>query len=43
MTEHRAHRRSWASNLQVAIVAYARCDFAPAREASFCTLEGITV
>lgn len=32
-----------ASNLQVAIIAYARCDFVPTREKSFCTLEGITV
>jgi hypothetical protein len=32
-----------ANNLQVAIVAYARCDFAAARETSFCSLEGITV
>jgi HK97 family phage major capsid protein len=31
------------SNLQVAILAYARCDFAPAREVSFCSAEGITV
>lgn len=31
------------SNLQVAVVCYARCDFAPAREQSFCSLEGITV
>jgi HK97 family phage major capsid protein len=31
------------SNLQLAILAYARCDFVPAREASFCSLEGITV
>lgn len=31
------------SNLQVAILCYARVDFAPAREASFCSLEGITV
>lgn len=32
-----------ASNLQVAILAYARCDFGATRPASFCTLEGITV
>lgn len=31
------------SNLQVAVLAYARCDFAATREQSFCTLEGITV
>jgi len=31
------------SNLQVAVLAYARVDFAPTREQSFCTLEGITV
>lgn len=31
------------SNLQVAILAYARVDFAATRAASFCTLEGITV
>lgn len=31
-----------ASNLQVAIVAFARCNFAAARKTSFCTLEGIT-
>lgn len=31
------------SHLQVGILAYARCDFAPAREESFCSLEGITV
>lgn len=31
------------SNLQIAVLAYARVDFVPAREASFCTLEGITV
>jgi HK97 family phage major capsid protein len=31
------------SNLQLAIVAYARCDFVGARSVSFCTLEGITV
>lgn len=30
------------SNLQIAIVAYARVDFAAARAASFCTMEGIT-
>lgn len=32
-----------ASNLQVAVIAYARCDFVPTREKSFCTLEGISV
>lgn len=31
------------SNLQLAVLVYARCDFAAAREQSFCTLEGITV
>lgn len=31
------------SNLQVAVLAYARVDFAAMREQSFCTLEGITV
>jgi len=31
------------SNLQVAVLAYARVDFAATRETSFCTLEGITV
>jgi HK97 family phage major capsid protein len=31
------------SNLQVAVLAYARCDFAATRQVSFCTLEGITV
>lgn len=31
------------SNLQVAVLAYARCDFQATRAASFCTLEGITV
>ena len=31
------------SNLQLAIVAYARCDFAATRPTSFCTMEGITV
>jgi HK97 family phage major capsid protein len=31
------------SNLQVAILAYARVDFAATRQESFCTLEGITV
>jgi HK97 family phage major capsid protein len=31
------------SNLQLAVLAYARVDFAAARAASFCTLEGITV
>jgi len=31
------------SNLQVAILAYARIDFAATRQQSFCTLEGITV
>jgi HK97 family phage major capsid protein len=30
------------SNLQLAVLAYARVDFAATREASFCTLEGIT-
>lgn len=32
-----------AEKLQVAVLAYARCDFAATRAASFCTLEGITV
>ncbi|TAN84041.1 MAG: phage major capsid protein [Gallionella sp.] len=31
------------SNLQVAVLAYARVDFAATREQSFCTLEGLTV
>lgn len=31
------------SNLQVAVLAYARVDFAATRAQSFCTLEGITV
>ncbi len=31
------------SNLQIAVLAYARVDFAATRAASFCTLEGITV
>jgi HK97 family phage major capsid protein len=31
------------SNLQLAVLAYARVDFGAARAASFCTLEGITV
>lgn len=31
------------TNLQIAVLAYARVDFAAARAASFCTLEGITV
>ena len=31
------------SNLQIGMVAYARCDFVAARDASFCTCEGITV
>lgn len=31
------------SNLQVAVLAYARVDFAATRHQSFCTLEGITV
>lgn len=31
------------SNLQIAVLAYARVDFAAARHESFCTLEGITV
>lgn len=31
------------SNLQLGILAYARCDFASVRDESFCTLEGITV
>jgi HK97 family phage major capsid protein len=31
------------SNLQVAVLAYARVDFAATRANSFCTLEGITV
>ena len=31
------------SNLQIAVLAYARVDFAATRPASFCTLEGITV
>lgn len=31
------------SNLQIAVLAYARVDFAATRPASFCSLEGITV
>lgn len=31
------------SNLQVAVLAYARVDFVATRQQSFCTLEGITV
>lgn len=31
------------SNLQIAVLAYARVDFAATRQQSFCTLEGITV
>lgn len=31
------------THLQVGVLAYARVDFAATREASFCTLEGITV
>lgn len=31
------------SNLQIAVLAYARVDFAATRAQSFCTLEGITV
>lgn len=31
------------SNLQMAILAYARVDFAATRQESFCTLEGLTV
>lgn len=31
------------SNLQIAVLAYARVDFAATRADSFCTLEGITV
>lgn len=31
------------SNLQLAVLAYARVDFAATRRQSFCTLEGITV
>ena len=31
------------SNLQLAVLAYARVDFGAARPGSFCTLEGITV
>ena len=31
------------SNLQIALLAYARVDFAATRPQSFCTLEGITV
>lgn len=31
------------SNLQIAVLAYARVDFGATRPASFCTLEGITV
>lgn len=35
--------RFLADTLEVAVVAYARCDFAAARHESFCSLEGITV
>jgi HK97 family phage major capsid protein len=35
--------RFLADNLQVAVLAYARVDFATVRESSFCTCEGITV
>jgi len=31
------------SNLQIAVLAYARVDFAATRHQSFCTLEGITI
>lgn len=31
------------SNLQVAVLVYARCDFAAVRESSFCTMPGITI
>lgn len=31
------------SNLQLAVLAYARCDFAAMRAESFCTLEGLSV
>ena len=31
------------SNLKLAVLAYARCDFAATRAASFVTAEGITV
>jgi HK97 family phage major capsid protein len=31
------------SNLQIAVLAYARVDFAATRAESFCTMEGITV
>ena len=31
------------SNLQVAVLCYARVDFAPTRAESFCSIEGITV
>ena len=31
------------SNLELAVLAYARVDFGAARPESFCTLEGITV
>jgi HK97 family phage major capsid protein len=31
------------SNLQIAVLAYARCDWAATRAQSFCSLEGITV
>jgi hypothetical protein len=31
------------SNLQIAVLAYARVDFGATRHQSFCTLEGITV
>lgn len=35
-------QRFMADKLQLAVLAYARVDFAPARAASFCTMEGIT-
>lgn len=31
------------SNLQIAVLAYSRVDFAATRQQSFCTLEGITI
>ena len=37
------HEAFMGSNLQLAVVAYARVDYAATRATDFCTLEGITV
>lgn len=37
------HEAFMGSNFQLGVLVSARCDFAAARAASFCTLEGITV